>query len=186
MDHFFSVQYSVDGHFHCFQVLAMVNISGVRDCRPMTFWFLSSQVIGPAVGMLDWMVAQCLPFQGTSIGVSLVALTTSHLERRVRIFPQPLQNLLFAEFLLMAILTGVSWQVFVIWICMSLIIPNVQHFSMPFSFLLKKKKKCVSKVYLLKLSSWKVTPFLMFWSIFGPRIFLRAGVIYKPAMIVSI
>ena len=41
----------------------------------------------------------------------------------------------------MVILTGVSWYVFADWICMSLIIPNVEHFSRPFFFLLKKKKK---------------------------------------------
>ena len=53
------------------------------------------------------MVAQRLPFQGTSIVLSLVALTTPPLESRVRISPQSRQHLLFAAFLLMAILTGV-------------------------------------------------------------------------------
>ena len=97
------------------------------------FWFAFSHMIVPSVGILDWLLAQCLPFQNTSIVFSLVALTTSHLALSVRISPQPLQHLSFAEFLLMAILIGVSWQVYVIWICMSLIIPNVQHFSTPFS-----------------------------------------------------
>ena len=58
--------------------------------------------------MLDWMVAQYLPLQGTSFLFSLLALTMSHVEPRVGISPQTLQHLLFAEFLLMAILTRVS------------------------------------------------------------------------------
>ena len=38
MDHFF-VHSSADGHFRCFQVLAMVNIAGAQDCQPVTFFF---------------------------------------------------------------------------------------------------------------------------------------------------
>ena len=68
-----------------------------------------SQVISPAVGVIDWLVAPCFPFQSTFFVFSWVALTTSPLESRVRICPQSRQHLLFAAFLLMAILTGVSW-----------------------------------------------------------------------------
>ena len=39
VDHFYFVHSSVDGHFHCFQVLAIVNIVGVQDCKPVTFFF---------------------------------------------------------------------------------------------------------------------------------------------------
>ena len=39
VDHFYFVHSSVDGHFLCFQVLAMVNILGVQDCQPVTFFF---------------------------------------------------------------------------------------------------------------------------------------------------
>ena len=53
VDHFYFVHSSVAGHFQCFQVLAMVNIVGVQDCQPVTFGFSFSQVIGPAVGVID-------------------------------------------------------------------------------------------------------------------------------------
>ena len=53
MDHFFFVHSPVDGHFRCFQMLAMVNIAGVQDCQPVSFSFSSSEAIGPAVGMPD-------------------------------------------------------------------------------------------------------------------------------------
>ena len=44
MDHFYFVHSSVDGHFLCFQVLAMVNILGVQDCQPVTFFFFCRKV----------------------------------------------------------------------------------------------------------------------------------------------
>ena len=45
--------------------------------------------------------------------------------------PHPLQHLLFAGFLMMAILTGVSWNLSVALICSSVIIRHVAHLSMP-------------------------------------------------------
>jgi hypothetical protein len=55
--------------------------------------------------------------------------------RNVSLSPHPCQHLLFPEFLIPLVLTGVRWNLRVVLICISLMIKGVEHFFKCFSVL---------------------------------------------------
>ena len=53
-------------------MLAIVNIAAVQVCQPVSSRFSSSQVIGPAVGVLDRMVAQFLVLNAAALLMAIL------------------------------------------------------------------------------------------------------------------
>jgi hypothetical protein len=132
MYHIFCIHSSVEGHLGSFQLLAIKNKAAMNIVEHVsllqvgtsTGYMPKRDIAGSFCGtMSNFQRSHKTDFQSGCISLQ------SHQQwRSVPHSPHPRQHLLSPELLILAILTGVRWNLRVVLICISLMIKDVEHF----------------------------------------------------------
>ena len=129
----FLIHSSGDRHLGCFHVLAIENSTAVNTGECVSCYMRVFSRYMPRGGIAGPCGCSVFSFLRTSICFSGVIVPDYIPTKNVRGFPflHPLQHLLFVDFFMMTILTGVRWYLFVVFTCI-LITRNVERLFMCF------------------------------------------------------
>ena len=137
MYHIFCIHSSVEGHLGSFQLLAIINKAAMNIVEHVFLLPVgTSSGYMPRRGIAgssSSTMSNFLRNLQTDFQSGCTSLQFYPQWRSVPLSPHPHQYLLSPEFLILAILTGVRWNLRIVLICISLMIKDVEHFFRGFS-----------------------------------------------------